>query len=157
MALHKAILKSGFRLPVCEKHFHDHDETWMILSGRGTGFWIDHGGKREEFALEAGDVWMLPAGYEHGSEGFKDTGRNSEDFTINVVNGAVALAPSIRQTAFRPQRASTYVCVVHASGSGTEPCAAERVAVASTLITNAALSPETRSGVPSTRCAARLS
>lgn len=87
MALHKALTKSGFKLPVCEKHFHDHDETWVILNGTGTGFWIDHGGRREAFALEAGDVWMIPAGYEHGSDGFKDMGRNSEDFTICVFNG----------------------------------------------------------------------
>jgi hypothetical protein len=33
--------------------------------------------------LEAGDVWMAPAGYEHGSEG-----PNSDDFTIAVFNGA---------------------------------------------------------------------
>lgn len=87
MALHKGLMKGGFKLPVCEKHFHDHDETWVILNGKGTGFWIDHGGKRENFALEAGDAWMIPAGYEHGSEGFKDTGKNSEEFTICVFNG----------------------------------------------------------------------
>lgn len=87
MALHKGLMKGGFKLPVCEKHFHDHDEMWVILNGRGTGFWIDHDGKRGDFALEAGDVWMIPAGYEHGSEGFKDTGKNSEDFTICVFNG----------------------------------------------------------------------
>lgn len=87
MALHKGLLKGGFKLPVCEKHFHDHDETWVIQKGKGTGYWIDFGGKREEIALEEGDVWMIPAGYEHGSEGFKDTGKNSEDFTICVFNG----------------------------------------------------------------------
>lgn len=87
MAIHKGLMKTGFRLPLCEKHFHDHDETWIILQGRGSGYWIDHGGKREEFELEAGDAWMIPVGYEHGSEGFKDTGRNSDDFTICVLNG----------------------------------------------------------------------
>lgn len=87
MVLHKGLMKGGFKLPTCEKHFHDHDETWVILQGKGTGFWIDHSGKRDEFALEAGDVWMIPPGYEHGSEGFKDTGKNSEEFTICVFNG----------------------------------------------------------------------
>jgi 2-desacetyl-2-hydroxyethyl bacteriochlorophyllide A dehydrogenase len=82
MAFHKGLMKGGFKLPQCEKHFHDHDETWLILSGKGTGYWIDPDGKREEFVLEAGDVWMIPTGYEHGSEG-----PNSEDFTINVFNG----------------------------------------------------------------------
>ena len=82
MALHKNLLGGGFALPQCEKHFHDHDETWIVLTGRGTSYWIDHAGKREEFTLEAGDVWMVPAGYEHGSEG-----PNSPDFKIAVFDG----------------------------------------------------------------------
>jgi 2-desacetyl-2-hydroxyethyl bacteriochlorophyllide A dehydrogenase len=82
MPLHKDHLNKGFRLPQCEKHFHDHDETWLILKGKGSGYWIDHDGQRQEFVLEAGDVWMVPAGYEHGS-----VGPNSEDFTIAVFNG----------------------------------------------------------------------
>jgi 2-desacetyl-2-hydroxyethyl bacteriochlorophyllide A dehydrogenase len=80
-------MKGGFKLPTCEKHFHDHDETWLILQGKGTGYSIDRSGKREEFELEAGDVWMVPVGYEHGSDGFKETGKNSDDFTIAVLNG----------------------------------------------------------------------
>jgi 2-desacetyl-2-hydroxyethyl bacteriochlorophyllide A dehydrogenase len=90
MALHKAKLKGGFKLPTCEKHFHDHDETWLILKGRGTGYWIDHDGRREDFLLEEGDAWMIPAGFEHGSFGFKETGKNGEDFTIAVFNGTEA-------------------------------------------------------------------
>lgn len=86
MALHKGHLNGGFKLPQCEKHFHDHDETWLILKGRGTGYWIDHEGQREAFELAAGDVWMIPAGYEHGSQG-----PNSEDFEINVFNGTMPL------------------------------------------------------------------
>ena len=85
MALHKGKIKEGFPLPECEKHFHDHDETWLILKGRGNGYWLDHDGNREEFDLEEGDVWMIPAGYEHGSEG-----PNSEDFTISVFIGTQA-------------------------------------------------------------------
>lgn len=87
MALHKGLTKIGFKVLLCEKHFHDHDETWVILQGKGTGYWVDHGGKRKEFDLEAGDVWMIPAGYEHGSEGLKATSKNSGDFAIAVFNG----------------------------------------------------------------------
>ena len=89
MTLLKGLLKSGFKLPECEKHFHDHDETWLILKGQGTGYWIDREGRREDFALEEGDVWMIPAGYEHGSEGLADTGKNSGDFTIAVHDGTM--------------------------------------------------------------------
>lgn len=85
MGLIKGHLKGGFLLPECEKHFHDHDETWLILEGAGTGYWIDHDGKREDFVLEAGDVWMIPAGFEHGSDG-----PNSADFRINVFMGTMA-------------------------------------------------------------------
>lgn len=90
MALHKGLMREGFKLPTCEKHFHDYDETWLILSGRGTGYWIDQDGVREDFNLESGDVWMIPAGFEHGSEGFLETKINSEDFRIQVFNGTLA-------------------------------------------------------------------
>ncbi|MDA0839089.1 MAG: zinc-binding dehydrogenase [Planctomycetota bacterium] len=82
MALHKGLLKRGFKLPECEKHFHDHDETWIIVSGTGTSYWIDQEGHREDFVLEENDIWMIPAGFEHGSDG-----PNSEDFQISVFNG----------------------------------------------------------------------
>lgn len=85
MTLYKEKLKKGFSLPECEKHFHDFDETWMILKGKGNGYWLDHEGYREEFDLEEGDVWMIPAGFEHGSEG-----PNSEDFTISTFIGTQA-------------------------------------------------------------------
>ena len=85
MALHKGKMKEGFALPQCEKHFHDQDETWLILTGKGTGYWIDHEGNREDFILEAGDAWMIPAGYEHGSDG-----PNSDDFTVSVFMGTHA-------------------------------------------------------------------
>jgi len=91
MPLHKGLLKKAVKAPNTEKHFHDYDQTWIIMSGRGTAYWIDHSGKREDFLLEAGDVWMTPAGYEHGSEGFKETGRNSEDYTVAVVDGTMPI------------------------------------------------------------------
>jgi mannose-6-phosphate isomerase-like protein (cupin superfamily) len=84
MALHKNLLKNGFKLPECEKHFHDYDETWLILKGKGTGYWIDHQGQRVDFGLEGGDVWMIPAGYEHGSDG-----PNDDDFEIAVFFGTM--------------------------------------------------------------------
>lgn len=77
-------IEKGVLLPECEKQFHDRDETWLILSGDGTGYWLDHQGQREEFHFDGGDVWMVPAGYEHGS-----VGPNSPDFTISVVNGTL--------------------------------------------------------------------
>lgn len=85
MPLHKQIMVNGFKLPQCEKHFHDHDETWLIIHGQGTGYYIDHAGQRTDHQLQAGDCWMIPAGYEHGSDG-----PNSEDFTISVFNGTMA-------------------------------------------------------------------
>ncbi len=39
MALHKGLLSSGFALSECEKHFHDYDETWIILVD-SSGSWI---------------------------------------------------------------------------------------------------------------------
>ena len=92
MSLHKNLLNNGFLLPQCEKHFHDQDETWLILEGTGTSYWISHEGIREEFQMAAGDVWMVPAGYEHGSDG-----PNSTDFRIAVFFGTSA--PGARKPA----------------------------------------------------------
>ena len=76
MALHKGLLNEDpdrrqwlgtwkGKLPKGKKHFHDHDETWIILKGKGTSYWIDPAGSGVEFLLEEGDVWMIPVGYEH--------------------------------------------------------------------------------------------
>lgn len=67
--LHKGLLKGGFELPWCEKHFHDFDEVWIVLEGRGTAYWIDPAGVRTDVEIEAGDVVLMPAGFEHGSFG----------------------------------------------------------------------------------------
>ncbi len=55
-----------------EMHFHDHDETWVMMGGRALvrARWRD--GKREEFVLEPGDIWMVEAGVEHGCEAIDD-------------------------------------------------------------------------------------
>lgn len=60
-------LKFTQQTPV-EKHYHDYDETWVISRGRCRAYLIDHEGKREEFDLEAGDIWMVEAGVEHGCD-----------------------------------------------------------------------------------------
>ena len=51
-----------------EKHFHDHDETWIIMGGRAKAFMVDRDGRHSEFVLEEGDVWMIEAGVEHGCQ-----------------------------------------------------------------------------------------
>ncbi|WP_439366081.1 hypothetical protein ACNJYD_09210 [Bradyrhizobium sp. DASA03005] len=57
---------------------------------RGKGYWVDHDGMRQDFNLESGDVWMIPPGFENGSEGFPETDNSSEDFRIQVFNGTLA-------------------------------------------------------------------
>ena len=42
-----------------EKHFHDFDETWVITGGKCNAYMVDREGKREEFVLAAGDIWIL--------------------------------------------------------------------------------------------------
>lgn len=68
------LIKQGERIatftlerPV-EKHFHDHDETWVVLAGRAAAYAIDREGRRHEFELAAGDCWMIEAGWEHGAD-----------------------------------------------------------------------------------------
>jgi hypothetical protein len=51
-----------------EKHFHDHDETWVITKGACKAFMVDLDGRYSEFRLEEGDIWMVEAGVEHGCE-----------------------------------------------------------------------------------------
>ncbi len=51
-----------------EKHFHDHDETWVITKGSCKAYSIDRDGTRSDFILEAGDIWMVEAGVEHGCD-----------------------------------------------------------------------------------------
>jgi hypothetical protein len=49
-----------------EKHFHDHDETWVIMGGACRAFMVDRDGCSSEFELRTGDIWMVEAGVEHG-------------------------------------------------------------------------------------------
>ncbi len=55
-----------------EKHFHDHDETWVIMGGSAKAFMVDRDGQRSEFILEEGDIWMVEAGVEHGCEALEN-------------------------------------------------------------------------------------
>jgi len=51
-----------------EKHFHDYDETWIIMGGSAHAFMVDRDGTRSEFEIKDGDIWMIEAGVEHGCE-----------------------------------------------------------------------------------------
>lgn len=69
MALIKKGQNVGIATPEApvEKHFHDHDETWVVLEGEAKSFTIDHAGQREEHILRPGDCLMIEAGWEHGA------------------------------------------------------------------------------------------
>jgi mannose-6-phosphate isomerase-like protein (cupin superfamily) len=71
-----------------EKHFHDHDETWVILGGKAKACMIDRDGHRMDFTLEQGDVWMIEAGVEHGCEPFGDKGLDLFTFAGTIPDGA---------------------------------------------------------------------
>jgi len=83
MPLHKNLLSKGFLAPNVEKHFHDHDETWIVLAGKAKAFEINRQGQRHEYVLEPGDVWMIEVGHEHGSEAL------TPDFKIAVFSGTI--------------------------------------------------------------------
>lgn len=57
-----------------ETHFHDQDETWVVMEGKAKAYMIDRDGKRSEFMIEAGDIWMVEAGVEHGCDPIGDDG-----------------------------------------------------------------------------------
>ncbi len=48
-----------------ERHFHDCDETWVIIEGTAQARLTTPSGKVDEFVLEAGDIWMIYAGEDH--------------------------------------------------------------------------------------------
>jgi len=51
-----------------EMHFHDSDETWIIMGGRAMAHSVDREGQGQSFELSAGDIWMVEAGVEHGCD-----------------------------------------------------------------------------------------
>ncbi len=70
-----------------EKHFHDYDETWVVTKGRCLAFMVDQDGRREEFVLEAGDIWMVEAGVEHGFDSLGDKGVDIFPFPGSLPEG----------------------------------------------------------------------
>ena len=71
-----------------EKHFHDHDETWLVMGGRARAFMVDREGREAEFRLEAGDVWMVEAGVEHGCEPLGEEGVHIFPFPGTIPQGS---------------------------------------------------------------------
>ena len=51
-----------------EMHFHDHDETWIIMGGKAVAHMVDRDGTKKDFDLEEGDIWMVEAGVDHGCD-----------------------------------------------------------------------------------------
>ncbi len=51
-----------------EKHFHDYDETWFIMGGCARATMVGRSGKRSQFVLKKGNIWMVEAGVEHGCQ-----------------------------------------------------------------------------------------
>lgn len=81
----------GFRFdatrPV-EKHFHDHDETWIVMGGRGNAYMIDRDGERSDFVIEKGDIWMIEAGIEHGCDPIDEAGCTIFPFSGTIPVGS---------------------------------------------------------------------
>ncbi len=48
-----------------ELHFHDYDEPWFIVSGRGSAILVEKG-ERREHPIGPGDIVVTYAGDEHG-------------------------------------------------------------------------------------------
>jgi len=69
MPLYKKPQPSRFtpQTPV-EMHFHDHDETWVVMGGCARASAVGRDGKAQEFTLEQGDIWMIEAGVQHGCD-----------------------------------------------------------------------------------------
>lgn len=85
-----ALIKKGENIGIftpqrpIEKHFHDHDEIWVVLEGRAKACMIDRQGERHEFLLEEGDCWMIDVGCEHGADPL------TEQFKVIYIHGFVA-------------------------------------------------------------------
>ncbi|HPO10908.1 MAG TPA: hypothetical protein PLZ55_19675 [bacterium] len=71
-----------------EKHFHDHDETWIIMGGKANAYRIDRDGTRSEFLLEKGDIWMVEAGIEHGCDPIGEEGVDIFPFPGTIPEGS---------------------------------------------------------------------
>lgn len=71
-----------------EKHFHDHDETWVVTAGHARAYMVDRNGVSGEFELEAGDIWMVEAGIEHGCDPTGDEGVHIFPFAGTIPEGS---------------------------------------------------------------------
>ena len=84
-----ALIKHGRNVGVftperpIEKHFHDHDETWVILEGTARAHLVDREGAHHEFHLEPGDVWMIEVGCEH------EATPTTPEFRLTYVPGTI--------------------------------------------------------------------
>jgi len=71
-----------------EKHFHDHDETWIITGGKARAFMVDREGRESTFDLEEGDIWMVEAGIEHGCDPIEAGGVHIFPFPGTIPEGS---------------------------------------------------------------------
>ena len=71
-----------------EKHFHDHDETWIVMGGKCRAFMIDRDGEESEFILEEGDIWMVETGIEHGCDPLGEEGVRIFPFSGTIPEGS---------------------------------------------------------------------
>ena len=55
-----------------EMHFHDYDETWIMMGGKAMAHMVDREGNKEDFELAEGDIWMVEAGVDHGCDAITD-------------------------------------------------------------------------------------
>ena len=71
-----------------EKHFHDHDETWIVTAGHCRAYMIDRDGGESEIIIEGGDIWMVEAGVEHGCDPLGEEGVHIFPFYGTVPDGS---------------------------------------------------------------------
>ena len=71
-----------------EMHFHDHDETWVVVAGKAQAHRVDRDGERSEFLIQAGDIWMVEAGVEHGCDPIDDEGCDIFPFHGTIPEGS---------------------------------------------------------------------
>ncbi|MHB1458690.1 MAG: cupin domain-containing protein [Armatimonadota bacterium] len=71
-----------------EKHFHDHDEIWIVMNGTCRAFMVDREGSQDEFVLESGDIWMVEAGIEHGCDPIGTEGVDIFPFNGTIPEGS---------------------------------------------------------------------
>jgi hypothetical protein len=71
-----------------EKHFHDHDETWVVTGGSARAYMVDLDGTESEFDIRVGDIWMVETGVEHGCDPDPATGVDIFPFNGTLPEGS---------------------------------------------------------------------